>query len=78
MPPLGTPARQGASPLDLMDASRSGARSARFARRFEPVGVGLLNFHFGIGVRPEGPQMGAFWYIDPWSQLKEWSDRHEN
>ena len=20
---------------------------------------GVLNFHFGIGVRPEGPQMGA-------------------
>ena len=24
--------------------------------RIEPPGV--LNFHFGIGVRPEGPQMG--------------------
>ena len=25
----------------------------------EGLHPGVLNFHFGIGVRPEGPQMGA-------------------
>ena len=27
--------------------------------KMQPMPKGVLNFHIGIGVRPEGPQMGA-------------------